>query len=120
MAWLPIPQHQDYEVSDDGRVRSLKRRRPRQLCTPINKRGYVQVVLYKDGQAYCYPVHRLVLLSHIGPPPTERHECNHKDYDKLNNRVGNLEWVTPEDNTAHGHMKWLVDHVDRVLSRTAL
>lgn len=117
MTWLPIPQHPDYDVSDDGRIRSRKRRRPRLLCTPINDHGYVQVVLYRDGKAYCYPVHRLVLMAHVGPPPTPQHECNHKDYNKLNNAVGNLEWLTPSENTKHGYPRWLISHVDSVLAR---
>ena len=51
-------------------------------------------------------VHRMVTIAHIWECP-EKHEVNHKDWDKLNNRLDNLEYVTRSDNIKHAVSIWL-------------
>ncbi|CAK9112039.1 unnamed protein product [Durusdinium trenchii] len=62
----------------------------------------------RDGYCYFQPfhdctirVHRLVARAFLGPPPSPEHEVNHKDLDRGNNAVDNLEYVTHSENLAH-------------------
>ena len=63
--------------------------------------GYLQVGIYKDGHVKMLKVHRIVAEAFI--PNTQGLETvNHKDEDKTNNTVGNLEWMSKKDNTNYG------------------
>lgn len=107
-----------YEVSDQGRVRSLDRIAIRADGKPLritgrvlavrpNGRGYPRVTLYCDGQRKWTMVHSLVARAFLRRPPrgiSSRREgfvVNHKDGDKLNNRASNLEYITATANIAH-------------------
>lgn len=98
--WCPVPSYEDrYTVSNRGQVRSLLTGRP---LTPILiNSGYLSVHLYRDGKRKPMLVHRLVAACFLGSPPTAEHEVNHIDYDRLNNCVGNLAWVTHSANCRH-------------------
>lgn len=63
--------------------------------------GYLQLNAWTNGKQKTYLVHRLVAELFIHNPENKP-EVNHKDGDKLNNRVGNLEWVTRSENIVHG------------------
>lgn len=67
----------------------------------MHKKGYLTVGLCKNGKPTLYKVHRIVALSFI-PNPNNNPMVNHKDGDKTNNRVANLEWATSRENTIHG------------------
>lgn len=107
--WLPIPGTGDnYEVSDMGNVRSVDRmvkpksrqpyfRKGRPLSPISNRRGYFGLFLGQSKREY---VHRLVLLAFIGEE-ANRPEVNHKDGNKSNNCLSNLEWVTRQENSQH-------------------
>ena len=104
--WLPVPDFEDdYEVSDHGRVRRSRGARGvvagRFLRPASSRGGYPQVVLYCDGHGKRGPVHRLVAAAFIGPAPTPRHQVNHKNGIKSDNRLANLEWVTCQENNRH-------------------
>ncbi len=100
--WKPIPGYEHYLVSNYGRVFNQKPgRRPKILHPSSGKNGYLVVVLYKDGQAKGYQIHRLVLLLFKGEAPSSEHQVNHVDLNKRNNRVDNLEWVTRLENMHH-------------------
>lgn len=109
--WLPITGFEClYEVSNLGRVRSLVRtinrrdgsvehKKGRVLKQSKAGRGYLFVSLYKDGERKSSYVHRLVataFLQNTGKP-----HVNHKDFNKSNNELNNLEWATEIENAHH-------------------
>lgn len=65
-----------------------------------NNSGYLLISLYKKGYRKANTIHRLVAL-HFIPNPDNLPQVNHKDGDKLNNHVYNLEWVTNSENSKH-------------------
>jgi len=111
--WRPVVGYEGlYEVSDQGRVRSLDRqarvrggglrahlgRVLRPYCNP-----YPLVVLSRGGAHKTCKVPRLVAEAFI-PNPDCRREVNHIDCDPLNNRASNLEWATALENTRHAQI----------------
>lgn len=88
-----------YKVSDGGDIKSIKSNKI--LSPDINQDGYKRIVLYKNKTRKHYSVHRLVAEAFI-PNPDNLKEVNHKDEDKTNNTVGNLEWVSSKDNCNYG------------------
>lgn len=94
--WKDLPGT-PYRVSENGDVM----RGSKTLKWTVGSGGYAQVSLSLDGRETKARVHRLVAILFIGPPPSEEHQANHKDWNKLNNRVDNLEWTTPKENTKH-------------------
>lgn len=96
--WRPIQEYEGlYEVSDWGRVKSAKKiLKPHQ-----NKKGYFLVGLYKNAKMTMKRIHRLVAENFI-PNPQNLPQVNHKDEDKANNCVENLEWCSNEYNSNYG------------------
>lgn len=84
-----------YMVDARGNVFSLKRNRVMTPCKSNN--GYLQVHLTKDGKMKSFKIHRLVAMAFI-PNPYNLPQVNHKDEDKCNNHVDNLEWCTQSYN----------------------
>ena len=103
--WKEIAGYEGlYEVSDQGRVKSLgnnKSRKEKILKPGKNNWGYLQVSLCKDGKSKKSTVHRLVAKAFISNPGNLE-TINHKDEDKTNNTVGNLEWMSMKDNINYG------------------
>lgn len=105
--WKPVKDYEGlYEVSSDGRVRSLDRldRLGRKVAGRIRRhslagRGYPHMPLHKDQKQTGKYIHRLVAEAFLGP--REGMEVNHINGDKTDNRVENLEWVTPSQNILH-------------------
>lgn len=106
--WKDIPGYEGlYQASNLGRVRSLnrvdalgRRIRGRVLKPGTHLDGYLMVDLSKGGVAKHYSVHRLILLAFRGESDLD---ANHRDGDKANNRLSNLEYVTPSENTQHAY-----------------
>jgi hypothetical protein len=97
-----------YEVSNTGKVRSVLGGRRRgvelkqQTYVSTTNRGYKTVSLVKKGKTMTAIVHRLVAQSFISNPLNK--PCvNHKDGNKMNNDVTNLEWVTHSENELHAY-----------------
>lgn len=97
--WLPVVGYEGfYEVSDLGRVRSVRSGQVLILRNATN--GYRAACVNVNGHKEKLLVHRLVLSAFVRPPQIGE-VCNHLDFDKANNRPENLEWTTPAGNSAH-------------------
>lgn len=89
-----------YKVTDDGKVWSLHGK-GRFLRTHLIGHGYETTMLYKsDGNPKKFLIHRLVAMSYI-PNPKNLREVNHKNANRLDNRIENLEWVSSKENKQH-------------------
>lgn len=96
--WREIPGT-EHSVSSEGRVASRRFGKWRILKMPLHK-GYPSVNIRGDRWVSS-KVHVLVAEAFLGPRPTPRHEVNHIDGDKTNNRAENLEWCTHRENMRH-------------------
>ena len=114
--WKDIAGYEGlYQISNKGRVKSLNRLvkdttkdrvqkiRGRILKYCDNGKGYKMVYLNKNRERKNYYVHRLVAETFI-PNPKQLPEVNHKDLNKANNKISNLEWITELDNKRHYRM----------------
>lgn len=101
-----------YEISSFGRIKRIDRisfckdGRKRHLTEKIlsphpSPKGYMIINLSTDMGNITYKMHRLIALTFI-PNPNNLPEVNHKDEDKANNRVDNLEWCTHQYNSIYG------------------
>ena len=90
----------DYIITKNGEI--INKHNNRKVKPQPNGKGYLRVVI---GQKK-YFVHRLVSEKYI-PNPENKTQINHKDGNKLNNCVDNLEWVTNQENRNHAVQKGL-------------
>lgn len=98
--WKDIKGYEGlYQVSNIGRVRGLRRNII--LKPKVDRLKYLFVGLQYKGKGNNYRIHRLVAL-HFLENPNNFKEVNHKDEDKANNCVGNLEWCTHKYNSSYG------------------
>lgn len=97
--WRDIKDFSGYQISDRGRVRS-KKSWSYFLMKPYINHGYPCVCFWKDGKNCNRPIHRLMLEAFIGLCP-KGCEANHKDGNKRNYSLTNLEWVTHQQNMQH-------------------
>ena len=105
--WKEIPgTNGEYKISNYGKVMTTKTGRI--LSPAIDERGYERVCLFKMDRSHRYKVHRLVAITFI-PNPDNKEQVNHKDGNKRNNSVDNLEWVTNEENMHHSRANGLHD-----------
>lgn len=97
--WLPVVGYEGlYEVSSLGRVKSLIKNK---ILKQYKKGSYLYVFLYMSKKSRTYRVHRLVAIAFI-PNPLNLPQVNHKDENKQNNCVDNLEWCTAKYNINYG------------------
>lgn len=103
--WMPVKGYEGlYEVSNNGRVRSLKFDKIKELSLVDNGQGYLHVHLCKEGKRKHFFIHRLVVEAFIGEIPKGL-IVNHKDENPQNNNVNNLEICTYEYNNNYGTRK---------------
>lgn len=102
--WKPLLEYKGIEVSSIGRIRKAanKSRKERILTEfPKDRDGYYRCSVQRlDGTWTSQPVHRLVAKAFI-PRTKNRDIVNHIDRNRTNNRIENLEWVTPKENVIH-------------------
>ena len=91
-----------YAITEDGQVWSYKYKKF--LRPADNGFGYLQVVLMKDGIKKHHRVHRLVCQAYL-PNPLGLPQVNHKDEDRKNNKLENLEWCDAKYNSNYGTHK---------------
>lgn len=100
-----------YQVSDKGRIKSvcshvrlqngeLMQKKPH-ILKPQNRCGYKCVNLFKDGRSRTFNIHRLVAEAFL-PNPYDYSVVNHKDENRSNNNLSNLEWCTHAYNLSYG------------------
>jgi hypothetical protein len=94
--WKNITNYTNYEVSTFGNIRNKKTRR---ILKQAIMSGYYGVGL-SNIRTKTFQVHRLVAETFIENPENKTH-VNHKDKNKLNNNISNLEWCTPKENNIH-------------------
>ena len=106
--WKDIEGYEGlYQVSNLGRVKSLARKTGNQynkeniLSKERTRKGYYRVQLTKNKEHKHYPIHRLVAIAFI-PNPDNLPCVNHKDENKGNNCVWNLEWCSKKYNNIYG------------------
>lgn len=108
-----------YEVQSDGRVFSYATNfsRPtvkrRELVGGVNSHGYRLMILTYNGVRHTTMIHKLVAKCFI-PNPNNLQIVNHKDGNKLNNSVENLEWTTPYENNIHARESGLCRKPEKI------
>ena len=112
--WKDITNYNGYQVSNLGRVRTYNKTtytkkhgvrhwKNRILKERIDKKNrMLSVNLYKNGKGKSFLIHRLVAQEFLGFPENKSMTVNHKDGDRLNNKLENLEWLSLKDNIKHG------------------
>jgi hypothetical protein len=112
--WKPVAdkRYDRYEVSDMGRIRN--RRGGPSFPSPIrrtvvNAFGYTACFMTQDGRRKLIPVHKMVADAFLGERPP-RHQVNHINADKSDNRASNLEYVTAQRNKRHAMEHGLFQH----------
>ena len=117
-----VKDYEDYyEISDTGIIKSkdrmcvdsLGRKRFRKgtiLNPDIAANGYYRVTLAKNGKKKQVYLHRLI-ATHFIENPNNLPIVNHKDGNKLNNSLDNLEWCTVQENVIHAYKHNLMNHV---------
>jgi hypothetical protein len=101
--WKDVPDFVDkYQVSNLGRIRSKRTAKSNfKIMVPVNMKGYSRIKLLKSGISKSVLLHRLILISFNGEDENKRF-VNHKNGIRNDNRLENLEWVTPSENVKHG------------------
>jgi hypothetical protein len=116
--WICVPNYEGfYEISNLGNIRSVdriiktKRGLKKYRGVPLNPskstNNYLEVRLHKVGKSKTFLVHRLVALSFLDNP-NNYPIINHKDGNKLNYTLENLEWTTYQQNTQHAYDSKLI------------
>lgn len=102
---VKIKDFENYELYDNGDV--VNTSTGKQLKGSIRLNGYKEYRLSKNNQKFGFYAHRLV-AEHFIPNPENLPVVNHKDGNKLNNDISNLEWVSYAENVLHAHSNKLI------------
>lgn len=100
--WRPVPFLEGkFDVNSEGRIRKTATGLVRK--TPVSKRGYpvFSAHIGASSKLVLVNVHKCVAWAFLPPPKEGQNQVNHKDGDKCNNDVSNLEWCTQRENNMH-------------------
>lgn len=111
--WKDVENFGTYQISDKGEIRRKQYEvtdtaghcytLPERMLKPwVSKNGYLLVTLMKDRKRYAKYIHILV-AEHFLPPETRKATVNHKDGNKQNCTVKNLEYATYSENNQHAY-----------------
>lgn len=99
MKWKDIKNYQGlYKISSNGEVYSQRQKKQMSLINAGS--GYVHITFIKDGKRKTKQIHRLV-AEHFLEKPIGKNIVNHKDLNKKNNSITNLEWVSYSENNKY-------------------
>jgi hypothetical protein len=103
--WKPVPGFSRYEVSSLGQIRSMSYQNMKiikELKPAPDNYGYLKTMLKRDDGKYCtIAIHRIIAITFLGEKPSPLHQVNHKNGDKSNNSIDNLEYCTKIENIRH-------------------
>lgn len=102
--WKEVDGFSGYFVSNLGRVKSYRQSKDGLVLKQrLSKKGYCVTTMSDDNKKkHCVQVHRIVLKTFNPVDNMDHLEVNHKDENKTNNNLTNLEWVTHLENVRHG------------------
>lgn len=115
--WLTIKHNNNYEVSNLGNVRNKKTKRI--LKPAISNKGYYLVSLSKNCKQHSYTIHKLV-MEHFNRCAFDNEVINHKDHNKLNNELENLEYITQKENVQDAYNNGLCENVRKQATKNIL
>jgi hypothetical protein len=95
--WKPVNEFPNYHISSFGNIKNVITNKS---LKPSLKGGYLSISLVYNSNRISFKIHRLVALTFI-ENPENKSDVNHKDKNKLNNNVKNLEWMTRKENNIH-------------------
>lgn len=104
-----------YQISDSGRIFTKRRlignqiHYGKELVPQLTQDGYLKVTLSKNGECKKFYLHRLVATQFLDNS-MNLPQVNHKDGNKLNNNIANLEWCTKQENQNHAVRNNLMQH----------
>ena len=100
--WKTIPEFEGtHQISNFGRLRTVKQDGSFYMrSTKASKNRYINVSLSFKSIRKTVKIHRLVAQVFL-PNPESRPQVNHKNFDKTDNHIDNLEWVTEKENIQH-------------------
>lgn len=117
--WKDIKGYEGlYKISNHGRIKSNKHYNKNKILKPIIKnRRYQEISLTKNNKKKSVKIHRLVAL-HFILNPDNKSQVNHKDGNKQNNHISNLEWVTASENMKHAYCNNLTkDSINKAINK---
>lgn len=97
--WRSIKEFPNYQVSSFGRIKNCQSGK---ILKGSPQRGYDRVFLKNKSIAKTTKTHRLVAAAFLGEPSDNKMTVNHKNFNTLDNRADNLEWMSLYDNIMHG------------------
>lgn len=105
--WLTVKHNDNYEISNLGNVRNKITKRI--LKPAISNKGYYLVSLSRNCKQHTYTIHKLV-MEHFNRCAFDYEVINHKDHNKLNNNIDNLEYVTQKENVQDAYDNGLCEN----------